>query len=95
MWNLLVFVVIGLLAGTAARMFYPGRQPLSILGTLVLGMVGALGGGLISWNWWPAVDHQFHSGNLLLSILGAMLVIALWSGWAYVRRFSEYRSTSP
>jgi hypothetical protein len=28
MWNLLVFALIGLLTGTAARMLYPGRQPL-------------------------------------------------------------------
>jgi uncharacterized membrane protein YeaQ/YmgE (transglycosylase-associated protein family) len=94
MWNLLVFSVIGLLAGTAARMFYPGRQPKQILGTQVLGIVGALAGGLISWIYWPAVEGQFQSGNLILSVLGALIVIVLWAGVAYLRSRSGYRSTT-
>ncbi len=94
MWNLLVYALIGLLAGTAARMFYPGRQPTRILGTLVLGVAGALAGGMISWIYWPAVDGQFQSGNLLLSVLGAMTVIVLWAGVAYARSLSGYRNTS-
>jgi uncharacterized membrane protein YeaQ/YmgE (transglycosylase-associated protein family) len=92
LWNLLVFALIGLLAGTAARMLYPGRQPMQIVGTLVLGMVGALVGGMLSWIRWPAVDGQFHSGNLLMSILGAMLVIVPWAGVAYARSLSGYRN---
>lgn len=94
MWNLVVFALIGLFAGTAARMLYPGRQPLRILGTLVLGMVGALVGGMISYLYWPAVDDQFHTGNLLVSLLGALLVIAFWAGVAYARRLSVYRTAS-
>jgi uncharacterized membrane protein YeaQ/YmgE (transglycosylase-associated protein family) len=85
MWNLLVFALIGLLAGTAARMFYPGRQPTRIMGTLVLGMAGALAGGMISWLYWPKVDGQFQSGNLVLSILGAMIAIVVWAGAAFAR----------
>jgi uncharacterized membrane protein YeaQ/YmgE (transglycosylase-associated protein family) len=92
MWNLVVFALIGLLAGTAARMFYPQRQPTRIMGTLVLGMVGALAGGMFSWIFWPAVDDQFQSGNLLVSILGGVLVIALWAGVAYARSLSGYRN---
>jgi uncharacterized membrane protein YeaQ/YmgE (transglycosylase-associated protein family) len=88
-WNLIVFALIGLLAGTAAQVFYPGRQAMRILGTLVLGMVGALVGGMISWIYWPAVDGQFQSGNLLLSILGAMTVIVLWASVAYARGISR------
>jgi uncharacterized membrane protein YeaQ/YmgE (transglycosylase-associated protein family) len=94
MWNLLVFAVIGLLAGTAARMLYPGRQPMRILGTMVLGIIGALVGGMISYIYWPAVDDEFHSGNLLVSILGAMIVIAFSAGVAYARRLNGYRTTS-
>ena len=95
MWNLIVFALIGLLAGTAARMLYPRRQPMRILGTIVLGIVGALVGGMISYIYWPAVDDQFHSGNLLVSLLGAMIVIAFSTGVAYARRLNGYRATSP
>lgn len=88
MWNVLVFALIGLLAGTAARVFYSGRQPTRILGTIILGMAGALAGGLFSWIYWPAVDGQFQSGNLVLSILGAMIAIMSWAGVAYARSLS-------
>jgi uncharacterized membrane protein YeaQ/YmgE (transglycosylase-associated protein family) len=94
MWDLLAFALIGLLVGAAARMFYPGRQPVRTLDTLVLGLVGALGGGMTSWIYWPA-DRGFHIENYLLSILGSMLVIVLWSAWAYARSVSDSRSTSP
>jgi uncharacterized membrane protein YeaQ/YmgE (transglycosylase-associated protein family) len=94
MWNLLVFAVIGLLTGAAARLLYPGRRSTHILGTMLIGMIGAVVGGMISWSWWPAVDGEFHTGNLILSVLGAMTVIVLWAGVAYKRSLSGYRATS-
>lgn len=95
MWNLLVFAVIGLFAGAAARLLYPGRRPVQILGTMVVGIVGALAGGMTSWSAWPNVDHQFNSGNLILSVVGAMIFIALWAGVAYKRSLSGYSRPSP
>jgi uncharacterized membrane protein YeaQ/YmgE (transglycosylase-associated protein family) len=94
MWNLLVFALIGLLAGTAARMLYPGRQPERIFGTLALGAVGGVVGGMISWAYWPEVDSQFHSGNLAVSILGGFILIAFWAGVSYARNFSAYTNPS-
>jgi uncharacterized membrane protein YeaQ/YmgE (transglycosylase-associated protein family) len=89
-WNLPVFAVIGLLAGAAARMLYPGRQLLPTLGTLALGTAGGLVGGMISWASWPEVDGQFQSGNLILSILGAWLVIAVGAGVSYARSLAGH-----
>ena len=45
MWNLLVFAVIGLLTGAAARLLYPGRRSTHILGTMLIGIIGAVAGG--------------------------------------------------
>jgi uncharacterized membrane protein YeaQ/YmgE (transglycosylase-associated protein family) len=94
MWNLVVFALIGLLAGTAARMLYPGKEPMQILGTLALGAVGGVVGGLISWAYWPEVDSQFHSGNLAVSIIGAFIMIAFWAGVSYARNLSAYTNPS-
>ncbi|HEV3255450.1 MAG TPA: hypothetical protein VG013_01095 [Gemmataceae bacterium] len=88
LWNFVVFALIGLLAGGAARLFYPGRQPVKILATMVLGMAGALLGGLLSWAIWPPVQAEFSSGALLMSILGAVLALVLWAGVAYGRSIS-------
>ena len=94
MWNLLVFVVIGLLTGAAARLLYPGRQSTQVLGTMLLGMIGAVACGVISWVWWPVVDGEFQTGNLILSVLGAMMVIVLWAGVAYKRSLIGYSKAS-
>ena len=83
MWNLLVFAVIGLLTGAAARLLYPDRRSTHVLGTMVLGIIGAVVGGVISWSWWPVVDGEFQTGNLILSVLGAMMVIVIWAFVAY------------
>jgi uncharacterized membrane protein YeaQ/YmgE (transglycosylase-associated protein family) len=93
MWNLVVFAIIGCLTGAAARLLYPGRRPTHILGTILIGMIGASVGGMISWIWWPAEDGEYNTGNLLLSVLGGMTAIALWAGVAYKRRLSGYRTT--
>jgi len=94
MWNLFVFAVIGLLTGAAARLMYPGRRSTHILGTMLIGMIGAVVGGMISWSFWPAVEGEFHTGNLILSAVGAVIVIALWAGVAYKRRLSGPTSMS-
>ena len=50
MWlfDLIGFIVWGLIIGALARAIKPGRQNLSILATLGLGLVGSVIGGLIA-----------------------------------------------
>lgn len=90
MWNLVVFALIGLLTGAAVRVLYPGREPRRILGTLALGMAGALCGGMLSWIYWPSVDGQFQFGNLVTSLLGALTLLVLGAGVSYARRLAGY-----
>ena len=91
MWNLLVFAVIGLVTGAAARLFYPGRRTRDVLSTMLVGIIGAVVGGMISWAWWPAVDGDFRTGNLIVSALGALTVIAFRAGVTYMRNLSAGR----
>jgi uncharacterized membrane protein YeaQ/YmgE (transglycosylase-associated protein family) len=85
MWNVLVFAVIGLFAGAAARLFYPSRQPSRILGTMALGMVGSVLGGVLSWAFWPEVNGQFSSPALVMSVVGAVVVLVTWASVVYAR----------
>jgi len=94
MWNLPVFVVLGFLVGAAARMFYPGRQTMRILNTLVLGVGGSLAGGMFSWLFWPSVAGQFQTGNLIMSIAGAGIVILIGAFVAYKRNLNYGGHTS-
>jgi len=86
--DLVIFALIGLFAGGAARLFYPGRQPTRILGTLVLGAVGAVLAGMLSWAIWPVLEGEIQSRALLMSLLGAVLVLVAWPGVAYARSVS-------
>jgi uncharacterized membrane protein YeaQ/YmgE (transglycosylase-associated protein family) len=88
MWDLLVFALTGLLTGAAARIWYPGREPMQVLGTMLLGMTGAVLGGLLSWAIWPNLDGQLHAGALLTSLFGAALAVLGSACWVYFRGIS-------
>lgn len=48
MFAILGFLVFGLIIGAVARLIKPGKQNLSILATLGLGVVGSVIGGLLA-----------------------------------------------
>jgi uncharacterized membrane protein YeaQ/YmgE (transglycosylase-associated protein family) len=80
MMAFLWWLVIGLVAGGLARMLVPGRQPMSWVMTMVLGLVGSIIGGFVGsliWGYDPA-DPGFHAGGLVLSTLGAIAVLAIY-----------------
>lgn len=76
--NWVVFIVIGLLAGLIARAIMPGRQSMGLIATTLLGMAGSLVGGFIG----TLFSHNgeqgwIHPAGIILSILGALLVLFL------------------
>jgi uncharacterized membrane protein YeaQ/YmgE (transglycosylase-associated protein family) len=57
----------------------PGRDPMGIIATIVLGIVGSLIGGFVSMAIWRNNDASvFQGSGLLLSILGAIIVLWIW-----------------
>ena len=48
MFDIIGFIIWGLIIGAAARLFKPGKQNLTILATLGLGLVGSVIGGLLA-----------------------------------------------
>ncbi len=74
------FILIGLVAGALARLLYPGRQPMGIIATMALGIVGSLLGGLISYLLGYSMDDMFHPAGLIMSTVGALIVLFLFVG---------------
>ena len=37
---ILILLIVGLIAGALARLLVPGRDPIGLLGTIVLGVLG-------------------------------------------------------
>ena len=79
--QILGLIVVGLIIGALARLIKPGRQRLSIVATLVLGVVGAIIGGLIG--------HLFNSDTsiwelnvvgFIIAVVAAVLLIGVAEG---------------
>ena len=76
---IIILILVGLVAGAVARLVVPGRDPMGILATIVLGIVGSFVGGFI-WNliqFHRLVPHKFHPAGIIGSILGAILVLVV------------------
>ena len=62
----------GLLVGGLARLALPGRDPLSLLQTMLVGIGGTLAAGLL---WWLVTGQK--GGGILLSVLIATGIVYL------------------
>jgi uncharacterized membrane protein YeaQ/YmgE (transglycosylase-associated protein family) len=81
--SVIVWIVIGLIAGALARLLVPGRDPMGVFGTVVLGLVGSLIGGLVG-DVLTTGDQDLSPAGLLGSILGAIAALLVYR--AYARR---------
>jgi uncharacterized membrane protein YeaQ/YmgE (transglycosylase-associated protein family) len=70
-------LIIGLVAGALARLLVPGRDPMGIVGTIVLGVVGSLVGGFLG-NLLFGHKFDLSFAGLLGSIIGAIIVLLIW-----------------
>jgi uncharacterized membrane protein YeaQ/YmgE (transglycosylase-associated protein family) len=82
--GLLWWLIIGLIAGGLARLLIPGKQPMGLLMTMILGLLGSVVGGLISTAifGYSASDPGFHTGGLIMSIIGAVIVLGIYVAYA-------------
>jgi uncharacterized membrane protein YeaQ/YmgE (transglycosylase-associated protein family) len=77
MLNLIWYVIVGIVAGVIAKMVM--HTHLTLLWTIVLGIVGSVVGGLVTHIFFhPRKGAQFHPAGIIVSILGALLVLFLW-----------------
>ena len=79
------WLIIGLMAGGLARLIIPGKQPMGLLMTMILGLIGSVVGGLISTAifGYSAADPGFHTGGLIMSIIGAVIVLGIYVAYAH------------
>ncbi len=73
---MLLWLLIGLVAGAVARVLVPGSRRLGCAGTLVLGLVGSLVGGTLG-NLVGGDGADVATAGLLGSIVGAFLVLGV------------------
>ena len=74
--EILIYILVGLVVGVLARLIMPGRDPIGILGTIIVGVIGAIVGGYL----WRAVFGNTEDVEWIGSILVAMALL-----WIYRR----------
>ena len=78
--SFLAWIIVGLVAGFLAKMVIPGTkdEPSGFLGTLILGVVGAVVGG---WIWSIALNQPGATGidipSVFVAFVGSAIVIGL------------------
>jgi len=78
--GILGWIILGLVAGAIAKALHRGEEPGGILGTLAVGVVGAILGGLIaSAVGIGGIGSFFSLGTWLIAIGGALLLLIIYS----------------
>lgn len=86
--NILGWILFGFVVGLIARAIMPGRDPLGLVGTTVLGVLGAL---LAGWIGQAAGWYQAEEGaGFISATIGAITVLFLY----YLATGRRHRVTS-
>jgi uncharacterized membrane protein YeaQ/YmgE (transglycosylase-associated protein family) len=84
--DIIVWLLVGLIAGAIARLLVPGRDPMGWLGTLALGLVGSLIGGFLAQLFFRGDAQGFSPAGLIGSIIGAIIALLVWRAMTDRRR---------
>jgi len=76
----LAFLLLGLIAGSIAKLILPGRQNGGWFATLILGVVGAMLGGWLGSVLFNAPLEEFFSIQTWLVAIGGSLIVLLIYG---------------
>jgi uncharacterized membrane protein YeaQ/YmgE (transglycosylase-associated protein family) len=76
---IIFLLIVGLIAGAIARLLVPGRDPMSLLGTIGLGIVGSFVGGFLQNLVFLHTVSLFalHPAGILGSIIGSIIVLLI------------------
>jgi uncharacterized membrane protein YeaQ/YmgE (transglycosylase-associated protein family) len=76
---IIVLLIVGFIVGAIARLLMPGRDPIGIFGTIVIGIVGSFIGGFLEnlVKYHTLSVHSFHTVGIIGSIIGAFVLLLL------------------
>jgi uncharacterized membrane protein YeaQ/YmgE (transglycosylase-associated protein family) len=79
MGTILVFIVVGLIAGLLAKLVMPGRAPGGLIVTTLMGIAGAFIGGLVLQFLGSAAGVTgINIWSILVATLGAVILLAIY-----------------
>jgi Predicted membrane protein len=81
MFHIIGMLIVGLIAGALARLILPGKDPMGIFATILLGVAGSFVGGFLGRLILGPKDGREDAilrPSFLFSLLGAILLLWLW-----------------
>jgi uncharacterized membrane protein YeaQ/YmgE (transglycosylase-associated protein family) len=80
-WFVISLMIIGIIAGYLARLFVPGPDPMSFIGTMVLGIIGSFVGGFLGWAIFGRDLDQgaLQPPGIIGSVIGAVIVLLIYN----------------
>ena len=81
---IITLIIVGAIAGFIARAVVPGRDPMGIVGTIVLGIVGSFVGGFLGYLLFGKDSSQgaLQPSGIIGSIIGAIVVLLIYRATA-------------
>ena len=73
MFHLVWYILVGLIAGVVAKSVM--HVHMLLIWTIVLGIIGGILGGAVTHLFAPPTSERFHPAGLILSTLGAIVVL--------------------
>lgn len=86
MFGILGWILFGLIVGVVAKLLMPGRDPGGFIVTMVLGIVGAVLGGMIGRA--MGFYREGEPAGWLMSIVGAVIVLFIYRAVVGRRRLT-------
>ncbi len=75
--GLIGFIVFGLVVGALARLVLPGKQHLSIIPTLLIGIVGSVIGGVVASALGTGDAFELNILGSIVAVISAAVLIAI------------------
>jgi uncharacterized membrane protein YeaQ/YmgE (transglycosylase-associated protein family) len=72
--GIVLWLVLGFVAGAVARLVMPGPDPLGFVGTILLGMGGAVLGGVIG-TFTGGTVTGFDYRSLIMAVIGSLTLL--------------------
>ena len=76
---IIVLIVVRAIAGFIARLLLPGRDPMGVVATIVVGIVGSFIGGFLGYLLFgkDSGEGALQSSGIIGSIVGAIIVLLI------------------